>query len=135
MLTVSPELLFFTEEPNLPVVEAGKYYDKTQIGVSNYLDFLPSIALYGIQYKVFIDESNRILDGNWRGCAALELGLLVPISIQKSMHYYNIWVLRIIRRIRSLFKKNYLFYKKLKTGNMRLSQGSLAVKFQINILE
>ena len=134
-MLISPELLFFTEKPHVPAVEAGKYYDRTQIGTSNYLDFLPSIALYGIQYKVFIDKSNRVLDGNFRAYAALELGLLVPTSIQTSMNYYNIWVLRVIRRIRLLFKKNYLFYKKLKTGNMRLNQGSLAVKFQINIFD
>lgn len=135
MSYVSPELLFLTENPSLPVVEAGKYYDKTQIGTSNYLSFLPSIALYGIQYKVFIDKSNRVLDGNWRVYAALELGILVPFSIQTSMNYYNIWVLRVIRRIRLLFKKNYLFYKKLKTGNIKVSKSSLAVKYQINIFE
>lgn len=135
MSYVSPELLFFTEGPSVPEVEAGKYYDKTQIGTSNYLDFLPSIALYGIQYKVFIDKSNRVLDGNFRGYGALELGILVPVSIQTSMNYYNVWILRIIRRIRLLFKKNYLFYKKLQTGDMKISKGSLAVKFQINIFD
>lgn len=133
MKLINPELLFISEPPFLTPVNSDNYYDKTEIGMENYLQILPSVGLYGIQYKIFIDESNKVLDGNFRVYAALELGIMVPVTIQKTMHYYNIWVLRAIRRCRLLFKRNWLFFKKIRVRKTA-SKSSLIIHFQKNIL-
>jgi len=141
MKYVDPNTLFITEPPFVPIVDDGKYYDKTEIGMSNYLQILPSVGLYGIQFEVFITDSNKILDGNFRTYAAIEAGILVPISIQKNMHYYNIWVLRIIRRFRLLFKRNWLFFKKKRVSvaphnsGIFASKNSLIMRSQKNIFK
>lgn len=133
MKFVDPQFLFVCEPPVVPVHTRNRYYDLTEVGMSCYLQILPSVALYGIQYQVFVDESNRVLDGNFRVYAALELGLLVPVTVQKTMHYYNVWIVRILRRVRRLFKRNWLFFKKLLVDESS-NQVGLVCLWQLNIL-
>jgi len=133
MKFVDPASLFFTEPPVVPIVADNLYYDRTEIGMTNYLQILPSVALYGFKYVVYIDSTNKILDGNFRAYAALELGLKVPCSIQKWCHVYPVWLVRIIRRFRLLFQRNWLFYKKFTTDSI-VSTKSLVMLSQKNIL-
>lgn len=134
MKFVDPNKLFVTEPPVVPVVSDNMYSDKTERGMSTYLQILPSVGLYGFQFEVYISDSNKVLDGNFRTYAGRELGLLVPVSVQSSRHCYNIWLKRIIIRIRLLFKRNWLFYKKIRV-NRSASNSSLVCLFQKNILE
>ena len=129
---VNPHKLFITEPPHLPIVSNSQYYDKTAIGMSNYLEILASVGLYGFQFAVKVNNCGKVLDGNFRTYAAIELGLPLPINIQKWMHVYPVWIIRIIRRFRLLFKRNSLFYKTFKT-NSNVNCKSLFSSWQYNI--
>lgn len=136
---VDPEKLFCYYHET-PVVKPGDYYDRTEIGMSNYLQVMPSIALHGFRYAVFIDRSFKVLDGYYRVLSALELGLNVPVTFQTSMHYWKEhgWKLRFIYALRLLFKRRYLFFKKIKVkedNRVNAGSGSLVCLFQKNIFE
>ena len=134
MKYVDPELLFVTEPPTLPIVPDGQYYDRNAIGMSTYLQILSSVGLYGFQYAVYVDNCNKVLDGNFRVYAARELGLLVPVSVQVWNQVYPVWIVRIIRRFRLLFKRNWLFYKMMSVRNST-TRCSLFARYQLDILE
>ena len=78
---IDPDLLFNTEGPLLKNthLEKWQYYDKTEIGMNNYLQVLTSIAIYGFKYAVPITKGYRVMDGNFRTYSAKELGILLPV--------------------------------------------------------
>ena len=76
---VDPHTLFPSHPPYQPLYKTGVQGDVTEIGMTEYLHILPSIALYGFKYAVEINKAHEIMNGDFRVFAARELGILVPV--------------------------------------------------------
>ena len=111
---INPEGIFLTEPPVIiKNLKPNEYYDKSEIGMRSYLQILPSVGLYGFKYAVVLDESNRVLDGNFRVYSALELGIKVPCVVANNRLCLPDLLYRIIWRIRKTIKIYYLFQRKI----------------------
>jgi len=135
---VNPSKLFYSHGPVVRQHLLSDYYDQDEIGISTYLQVLPSIALYGFKYAVPISKSGYNLDGNFRVFCAEELGIKVPVIICKNnaenrgrLNYKLFWI------IRKLFGKNYLFKRKWKNPqfNKKFDNVPSYCIFQKNILD
>jgi len=134
---VNPSELFHSHGPVVRQHPLSDYYDHDEIGISTYLQVLPSIALYGFKYAVPISKSRKILDGNFRAFCAEELGIKVPVIICKNnaenrsrLNYKLLWI------IRKLVGKKYLFKRKWKNPrfNKKFARVLSYCIFQKNIL-
>lgn len=134
---IDPKNIFLTEGPALPVPKTlREYYDKSELGNKSYLTILPSIALYGFKYVVVLNQEKKVLDGNYRVYAGLELGLKIPVVVAKNREvlpkviYFLLWVIR-----RRIVKRKYFLQRKIKNPFFVFHSASLSCHFQKNILE
>lgn len=133
---IDPGSIFLTEPPvmikNLPPRD---YYDKSEIGMISYLQILPSVALYGFKYAAVLDSSNRVLDGNFKTYAAVELGLKVPCVCRRNREGLPRFLYRLVWKMRRLIKINYLFQRKFLNSDPATRKKILLVcQFQEDIL-
>ncbi len=114
---VDPQKIFQTEGPLIKIKHLSnwEYYDKDGIGMSNYLQVLVSIALYGIKYAVPITRSFKNLDGNFRVLAAKELDLPLPVVFvnhdSENRHpfiYKWLWRFRKLIRNKNFLKRKWI---------------------------
>jgi len=133
---INPQWIFNSEGPMMfKNLTAHGYYDKSEIGMTSYLQILPSIALYGFKYVVVLDKSNRVIDGNYRVYAGEELGLKIPCICRSNREGTPTIIYRLIWKLRRTIKINYLFQRKFSTKDFRGDKNSLLIcKFQKNIL-
>ena len=135
---VDPSELFYSHGPVVRQHPLSDYYDRDEIGVSTYLQVLPSIALYGFKYAVPVSKSGKLLDGNFRVFCAEELGMKVPIVVCKNnsedrtrLGHKILWI------IRKLIGRNYFLKRKWKNPrfNKKFDHIPSYCLFQENILD
>lgn len=135
---VNPHLVFCENIPNIPIYERKRYYDNTEINMTNYLEILPSIALYGFKYAIEVNRSYKVLNGDFRVLVARELNILIPIVILKGNRQeeeiYLIFLIKTILR-RRIVKRNSFLRKKFPNPffNRKNNNAKLLCKFQKNI--
>jgi hypothetical protein len=132
----NPHEIFCDNHVQSPLGKKNNYVDKNEIGLTSYLQILPSVALYGFKYVLDLDGLIS-KGGDFRVFAARELGLIIP-TIQRKDHFYfkSIWLRRAAKIIRLVTRKRYLLRKKwLNPANVYASRNIVQVcKWQKNIL-
>lgn len=133
---INPEGIFLTEPPVIiKNLKSREYYDKSEIGMRSYLQILPSVGLYGFKYAVVLDESNRVMDGNFRVYAGQELGIKIPcVAHTNNREGLPFIIYAFIWRIRNLMKIKYFLQRKFKNNKFKWKKIVLVCKFQKVIL-
>lgn len=134
---INPEGIFLTEPPVIiKSLKSGEYYDKSEIGMRSYLQILPSVGLYGFKYAAVLDKSNRVMDGNFRVYAGLELGIKVPcvahINNREGLPFI---IYAFIWKIRKLVRVKHLFQRKFKNKEFKWKKILLVCQFQKVVLK
>ena len=133
---IDPEKLFPVGLPYVPIYnEQRQYNDLTEFQLSNYLEVLPSIALYGFRSVIVANYSYRVLNGDFRVFVARELGLKVPVMFHDNVERYSPYIYLIIINIRRLFKTHFLFFRRFSNPHFKWKSAKiqLVCKFQKNI--
>lgn len=132
---VDPHTLFPKHPPYQRLYNKGEQNDLTEVGLTSYLQVLPSIALYGFKYAIEINKSHEILNGDFRVFASRELGIKVPVVYSRLTEGRTLLINILIRRIRRLFKNQSLFFKRFKNPDFRFDDVPLLSMFQKNLFE
>lgn len=114
---IDPRQLFNSEGPSIRIhgLESWQYYDKDGVGMDNYLQVLTSIGLYGFRYAVPISSGFKILDGNFRGYAAKELDVLLPVVIvNQNSENRHPFIYKWLWRFRKLIRSKHFLKRKWK---------------------
>ncbi|MFX1517140.1 MAG: hypothetical protein ACFFC6_12630 [Promethearchaeota archaeon] len=131
---IDPHTLFPKGVPyGTRLYKPSEHSDKTEIGMTNYLEILPSVALYGFRYAIVANRSHRVLNGDFRVMAARELGLKIPVYFHNNLEGYPRLVFAVIRRIRRLTKKHSFLFRRFKNPEFKYGDVLLLCKFQKNI--
>jgi hypothetical protein len=127
---INPNHLFPKHPPYQRLYKEGEQNDLTEVGMESYLQILPSIALYGFKYAIEINKSHAILNGDFRTFAARELGIKVPVVFSRLTGGRTILTYILIRRLRRIFKKQSLFFKRYENPSFRFDKVPLLCLFQ-----
>ena len=132
---VDPHTLFPAHPPYQPLFETGVQGDITEIGMTEYLHIVPSIALYGFKFAVEINKAHEIMNGDFRVFAARELGIKVPVVYVRLPEGRTLLVNIIIRRLRKLFKRNKLFFRRFPVPDFKFDKVPLLFLSQQSLLK
>ena len=128
---VDPDTLFVKLPCGCPVWGDNDY---STIGMTSYLQVLPTIALYGFKYVVTVDRNRKVKDGDYRVFAARELGIKVPV-VFRLYDNHILWRLtrKCVRKIRLRINNYSLFYKKIPNPKFKWGNIVLYCSYQKNI--
>lgn len=133
---INPEKLFPVGSPYGITYEPNQYNDTTEIGMTNYLMVLPSIALYGFKYAIVVNPNFRVLNGDYRVFAARELNQKIPVVFHNNIEGYPRLIYSIIRRLRNIFQIQSFLFRRFKNPKFQYPREKiqLVCQFQKNIL-
>lgn len=132
---MDPQELFPKHPPYQPLYEKGEQNDLTEVGLQSYFQVLPSIALYGFKYVVEINKSHAILNGDFRVFVSRELGIKVPVVYVRLSEGSTLLVNIFIRRLRRIFKRQHLFFKRFKNPAFQFDEVPLLCLFQQSLFD
>lgn len=132
---IDPEQLFPKHPPYQRLYENGEQSDLTEVGMQSYLQILPSVALYGFKYAVEINKAGGVLNGDFRTFAARELGMKLPVVYHRIQEGRTLVLTIIIRRLRKLFNKPSLFFRKIENPGFEFGKVKLVCKFQLPLFD
>ena len=132
---VDPHTLFPSHPPYQPLFEKGKQGDITEIGMTEYLHILPSIALYGFKFAIEINKAHGVINGDFRVFAGRELGIKVPVVYVRLPEGRTMFTYLVIKALRRKFKRNQLFYRRFAVKGFRFDKVPLLFLSQQSLLK